>query len=264
MNAEQRQYKEMFEEVRLSDAKKAKLEEAMRMETGRKRSISFKRFAVLAACTVTMLSCVCIAGAQVSRAMKEKSIKEMLEQKGDVITNEPRGEKIPNKVTPDTKEVTILVDGEPVVWQIDASQYLDENGQVDRSAFDDAVMEGYLAYVEELYEDAEWHCSGYSFTCGADEEGNWYFEAKTPALSTTPFAWSFMMYKGRWYLMVPRDVEFDETIYLTECGEEGLGIMLPQGFITGEVMLFDFTYKGEEYTVAALGSHTVEIVKKNK
>ena len=75
MNAEQRQYKEMFEEVRLSDAKKAKLEEAMRMETGRKRSISFKRFAVLAACTVTMLSCVCIAGAQVSRAMKEKSIK---------------------------------------------------------------------------------------------------------------------------------------------------------------------------------------------
>ena len=264
MNIEQRQYKEMFEEVRLSDDKKAKLEEAMRMEIGRKRGFSFKRFAVLAICAVTMISCVCIAGAQVSKAMKEKSINEMLKEKGDVITDEPRGEKIPNKVTPDTKEVTILVDGEPVVWKIDASQYLDENGQVDRGAFDDAVMEGYLAYVEELYVDAERHCSGYSFSCGADEEGNWYFEAKTPALSTTPFAWSFMMYKGRWYLMVPRDVEFDETIYLTECGDEGLGIMLPQGFISGEVLLFDFTYDGEEYTVAALGNHTVEIIKKNK
>ena len=109
MNIEQKQYKEMFEEVRLSDDKKAKLEEAMRMEIGRKRGFSFKRFAVLATCAVTMLSCVCIAGAQVSKAMKEKSIEEMLEEKGDVITNEPRGEKIPNKVTPETKEVTILV-----------------------------------------------------------------------------------------------------------------------------------------------------------
>ena len=29
------------------------------------------------------------------------------------------------------------------------------------------------------------------------------------------------------------------------------------------MLFFDFTYKGEEYTVAAMGDHSVEIVKKD-
>ena len=39
MNIEQKQYKEMFDEVGLSEDKKAKLEEVMRKETGCKRRI---------------------------------------------------------------------------------------------------------------------------------------------------------------------------------------------------------------------------------
>ena len=262
MNIEQRRYKEMVAEVRLSEDRKVKLEEIMRMESGHKRNFSFKKYAVIVSCAVMMLSCICMASVQVAKAMKEKTVKEMLEEKGDIITDNSRGEGIPNRVTAITKEVTLLVDGEPVVWEIDASLYLDENGEVDIELFNHAIMDSFFVYAEQLYANTEWNCSGWSIVCGSDDEGNQYYEAKTPNIPINPFAWSFMEYNGRWYLMVPRNVEFDMNISVAECGDKGLGILLPNAFVSGEVILYDFTYNGEEYTVAALGEHKIEILRK--
>ena len=158
MSKEQMQYKykEMFDEVRLSEERKSKIEEAMRMETGHKRRVSVKRLAVLAACMVMVISCVCIAGAQMGKEENKKTVKEMLAEKGDVITDKYSEERIPNKVTPDTKEVTILIDGEQVVWKIDARLYLDENGQVDNMdypAIFTALKEGgYQGFISSEFE----------------------------------------------------------------------------------------------------------------
>lgn len=267
MNIEQKQYKEMFDEVGLSEDKKAKLEEVMRKETGCKRRINFRKMLILGACTVTILSSVCIAGAQVAKDTREKTEKEMLVEKGDVITDDSRGEEIPNKVTPDTKEITMLVDGQPVVWEIDASQYLDENGQVDMRAFNTAVMDGYMAYINQLYfnnEEDEWNYGGASVICGADKEGNSYYEAKTPAIPINPYAWGIKIYNGNRYLMVPGNAEFDETVYLTELAQGHLGILLPFSFEIDEPIFIDFRYNGEEYTIAVLKDNKLEIIKKNK
>ena len=60
MSKEQMQYKykEMFNNVRLSEDRKTKIGEAMSMETVHKRRVSVKRITVLATCMVTVLSCV--------------------------------------------------------------------------------------------------------------------------------------------------------------------------------------------------------------
>ncbi len=263
MSKEQMQYKykEMFNDVRLSEDRKAKIEEAMSMETVHKRRVSVKRITVLATCMVTVISCVCIAGAQIGKEDKKKTVKEALAEKGDVITDNSMGERIPNKVTPDTKEVTILMDGEQVVWKIDASLYLDENGQVDISALRDGITDGYQEYYDQLYSDAEVNCCGWLLASECDEEGNVYFEIKSPAIPLNKHAWKVTLYNGKRYLMVPRTVEFDEIVYLTECGDEGLGILLPNKIKSDEVVFFDFIYNGEEYAVAVLSDETVEIIK---
>lgn len=269
MNIEQKQYKEMFDEVGLSEDRKAKIEEAMRMETGRKRRMSFKKRVIFATCMVTVLSCVCIASAQMSEEEKKKTVKESLAEKGDVITFESIAERIPNKVTPDTKEITMLVDGQPVVWKIDASQYLDENGQVDRRAFDEAVMDGYMAHIEQIffnYDLDDWDdmsFGGASVSCGADKEGNWYFEAKTPAVPLNPYAWTVKVIGGKAYLMVPEAAEFAETVYLTEFTRGYKGILLPQEYDRVEPIFIDFTYNGKEYAVAVVADQCyVDIIKK--
>lgn len=269
MNIEQRQYKEMFDEVRISEDRKAKIEEAMRMETGRKRKMSFKKMVILAACMITVLSCVCIAGAQMSEEEKKKTVKEALEEKGDVITFDSIAERIPNKVTPDTKEITILVDGQPVVWKIDASQYLDENGQVDQRDFDNAVMDGYMAHIDEIFFNFdldnmdELTFGGASVTCGADQEGNWYYEAQTPAVPLNPYAWAVKTTGGKTYLMVPDAAEFAETVYITEFTQGYRGILLPQEYDRVEPIFIDFTYNGKEYAVAVVADQCyVDIIKK--
>ena len=266
MSKEQMQYKykEMFDEVRLSEERKSKIEEAMRMETGHKRRVSVKRLAVLAACMVMVISCVCIAGAQMGKEENKKTVKELLAEKGDVITHKHSEERIPNKITPDTKEVTILIDGEQVVWKIDASLYLDENGQVDMEAFRDGISDGYEEYYDQLYGDAEVNCHGWSMSSERDEEWNYYFWINSPAMPLNEFSWRVIQYNGKSYLMVPRTVEFDETVYLAECGDKGLGILLPNEIKTDEVVFFDFTYNGEKYAVAVLSNdinEPVEIIK---
>ena len=78
------------------------------------------------------------------------------------------------------------------------------------------------------------------------------------------FSWRVIQYNGKSYLMVPRTVEFDETVYLAECGDKGLGILLPNEIKTDEVVFFDFTYNGEKYAVAVLSNdinEPVEIIK---
>ena len=263
MSKEQMQYKykEMFNDVRLSEDRKTKIGEAMSMETVHKRRVSVKRITVLAACMVAVISCVCIAGAQMGKEENKKTVKEMLAEKGDVITDKYSEERIPNKVTPDTKEVTILIDGEQVVWKIDASLYLDENGQVDISAFRDGITDGYQEYYDQLYSDSEVNCCGWLLASERDEEGNVYFEIKSPAIPLNEYAWKVTSYKGKRYLMVPRTVEFDETVYLTECGDEGLGILLPNKIKSDEVVFFDFIYNGEEYAAAVLSDENIEIIK---
>ena len=267
MSIEQRQYKEMFDEVKLSEDRKAKIEEAMRMDAGSKRKFSVRKWAVIATCMIAMISCVCVAAAQMSEDERKKAVEEALEEKGDVITFDSIGEPIPNKVTPDTKEITILVDGQPVVWEIDASQYLDENGQVNRDAFDEAVVGGYIAYLEEMFLDMddmdELSFGGVSVSAGADQEGNWYFEAHTPDVPLNPYAWAVKVVGGKTYLMVPDAAEFAETVYITEFTEEYKGILLPQVSDRGEPIFIDFTYNGEEYAVAVVADEChVEIIKK--
>ena len=269
MSIEQRQYKEMFDEVKLSEDRKAKIEETMRMDTGSNRKFSVRKWAVIATCMIAMISCVCVAGAQMSEEERKKAVEEALEEKGDVITFDSIGEPIPNKVTPDTKEITILVGGQPVVWKIDASQYLDENGQVDRNAFDEAVVDEYIAYLEEKYLDNdlddmdELSFGGVSVSCGADQEGNWYFEAKTSDMPLFPYSWAVKEVGGKTYLMVPDAAEFAETVYITEFTQGYRGILLPQECDRVEPIFIDFTYNGKEYAVAVVADQCyVEIIKK--
>ena len=238
---------------------------------GHKKRISVKKNAVLATCMIAMLSCVCVAGAQMNKDNKKKLVEEALVEKGDVITFDTIGERIPNQVTPDTKEITILVDGQPIVWKIDASQYLDENGQVDRRAFNNAVMDGYMAHIEQIFFDNDFDdfdelsFGGASVTCGADEEGNWYFEAKTPAVPLNPYAWAVKTSGGKTYLLVPDAAEFAETVYITEFSQGYRGILLPQEYDRVEPIFIDFTYNGKEYTVAVVEEQCyVEIIKKNE
>lgn len=269
MSIEQRQYKEMFDEVKLSEDRKAKIEEAMRMDAVAKRKFSVRKWAVIATCMIAMISCVCVAGAQMSEEERKKAVEEALEEKGDVITFDSIGEPIPNKVTPDTKEITILVDGQPVVWKIDASQYLDENGQVDQRAFYNAVVDGYMAHIDEIFLNFdldnmdELTFGGSSVSCGADEEGNWYFEAKTPAVPLNPYSWAVKVAGGKTYLMVPDAAEFAETVYITEFTQGYRGILLPQECDRVEPIFIDFTYNGKEYAVAVVAEQCyVEIIKK--
>ena len=259
MSIEQRQYKEMFDEIKLSEDRKAKIEEAMRMDTGSKRKFSVAKLAVLTVCMIAMLSCVCVAAPIVVG-----TVEEMLNEKGDVITYESRSERIPNKVTVDTKEIIMVVNGEPFKWEIDASQFADEKGNVDVEKVAENVASAYLEYHEKNFKDSGKSHAGMLLDYDIDGEGNLYIEAWTDEDPRNASAWTFMMDGGPWCLVVPENAIFAEDIELIDCGKGGKGIPLPAGFKKDDILFFDFTYNGEEYIVAASGEHWVEIIKKEE
>lgn len=257
MSMEQKQYKEMFNEIKLSEDKKKSIEEAM-MESGRvRRRFSARKLVIITACMVAVLSCVCMAAPYIAR-----SVQELLEERGEVITYESRGEGIPNKVTADTREITMLVDGEPFKWEIDAEQFADENGNVDLIALCDDIFLNFSEYRNKIHDDEGKMHSGCSMKNDTDLEGNLYIEVWTDDDPRNSEGWTYMQDKGPWCLMVPKNVTFAEGVELIDCGNGNMGIPLPENFKKGDVLFFDFTYNGEEYTVAAMGDHGVEIVKK--
>lgn len=257
MSMEQKQYREMFNEIKLSEDKKKSIEETM-MESGRsRRHFSARKLVIITVCMVAALSCVCMAAPHIAR-----SVQELLEQRGDVITRESRGDGIPNKITADTKEITLLVDGEPFKWEIDAKQFVDENGNVDSAALCGDIFLKFCEYRDKIFDDEGKSHGGFQMKDDTDLEGNLYIEIWTDDDPRNQDGWSYMKDKGPWCLMVPRNATFAEGVKLIDCGDGNMGIPLPEDFKKGDVLFFDFTYKGEEYTVAAMGDHSVEIVKK--
>lgn len=263
MSMEQIQYKEMFNEVRLSDDKKKSIENAM-MESGKtRRTFSVKKVAIMAACMVAVILCVCIAaGNHIAKSKREK-----LEEKGDIITYDSRGEGIPNKITPDTKEITMLVNGEPFQWTVDVSPFVDENGNVNMEDFCNDVVEKYMDYFQEMADKFDKTHAGMNMKHDIDKEGNLYIEVWTDDDPRSANAWSHMKDVGPWCLMVPGNVTFADDVELIDCGKHGMGIPLPEDYGTAkakdEILYFEFTYEGEEYILADMGDYSVEIVKKN-
>lgn len=254
---EQRQYKEMFNEIKLSEDKKTSIEEAM-MDSGKmKRRFSARKFVIITVCMVAMMSCVCMAAPHIAR-----SVREILEQRGEVITYESRGDGIPNKITLDTKEITMLVDGEPLKWEIDAKKFVNENGKVNFEALYEDIFFSFSEYRHKIHDDEGKSHSGFNMKEDTDSEGNLYIEIWTDDDPRNSSGWTYMQDKGPWCLMVPQNVTFAEGVELIDCGNGNMGIPLPAVFKKDDVLFFDFTYKGDEYTVAAMGDHSVEIVKK--
>ena len=264
MSTEQRRYKEMFDEISLSEDRKVKIEEAMRMETRTKRKFSVAKFAVLTTCMIAMLSCVCVAA-----PMVVKTVEDMLKEKGDVITYESRGEGIPNKITLDTKEITMLVNGEPFVWEIDVTQALDENGNVDLKKLSENIGNDYIQYHFDSGKESGKISSGFRGNHEIDDEGNLYIEIWTDDSPLNPEAWWFTTYGSSWCLVVPKNVTFVEDIEFYEFSYGERGIPLPRNMKEDEVIFYDFIYNGEEYTVAVFvddirGRYTREIIKKEE
>ena len=254
---EQRQYKEMFNEIKLSEDKKKSIEDAMMKNVRAKRHFSARKFVIITVCMAALMSCVCMAAPHVVR-----TVREMIEQRGEVITYESRGDGIPNKITVDTKEITLLVDGEPLKWEIDAKKFEDENGKVDIEALYEDIFFSFSEYRDKIHDDEGKSYSGFDMKKDTDSEGNIYIEIWTDDDPRNSNGWTYVKDKGPWCLIVPKNVTFAEDVELIDCGNGDMGIPLPDVFKKGDVLFFDFIYKGEEYTVAAMGEHRVEIVKK--
>lgn len=258
MSMEFKNYKEMFDDVQLSEDKKIQIEQAMVFDNSYKKRFSLKKFVVLATCMITVLSCVCIAGAQIA-----KSRKEVLEEKGDIITYESRAAHVLNKITADTKSITIIENGMPMEWPINIDEYVDEEGNIDleqiKLDFDNDYIDYYRAKC------AAEGKSSYSVSIDSqiDEKGNIYAEVWTSDDPTTSGGWYYAKDDGPWHLVVPENAKFADDIELVSLSNGEKGIPLPEHFTEDSIYYFDFTFNGEEYVVAALGDFSVEIIRKH-
>ena len=275
-----KEYKEMFDEIKVSDERLDEIEMAMKQATSVRRRPSMRKVVVLAACMAMLVPAGVMAGEAIVEVVKQyqiehedieyvgidKDVRDELQENGTIVNNELAEDKVKNKITADTKYIVAMVNGVPVEYNLDVSPYIREDGRVLIGTLrnDLSNSEEFSQYIDNYFKDNYDYTGFWSGNYEVDEEG---YLIITILRDDDPRNWNgWCEYHvddetGDVYVMVPDKAEFDEDVELTYFQGTGFDIdtnteyTYKRGAIKypeleeKEVEYYNFTYEGKRYAV---------------
>ncbi len=251
---EQRPYKKMFDEIKVSEARMKEIEKAMESCIVTKKRRSYKKFVVFAVAATLVLSFGVMASAQILEIVEEYFIKskeidyavddkmqDEIEEKGTIVSDSGLQTYAPNNIDLGTKWIAVTINGVPceVDLDIEWSKYIDDKGKLKESVLNDKELSDFIlgyntAWLEKYI----------------DEEGKLVVNILTQADPRNRIGWYYITEDdGSKYLAVPYSAEFDADVELTKIGMNSRGILIPE-LEEEEVVYYKFTYSEKRYAVA--------------
>lgn len=243
----QNEYKEMFENVTLSDKRFEEIEQAMNGIASKKRHFGFKKMVVVAMAMVMVLSVGVMVGAAINEKIKEKrdipTIHELMESVTGEIVDSQSGNPS-NVISSKTTTITFYLDGELKDYPIDVNNFKNENGTILLDDLEDAVIAEIMATYIKSQDSSH---RGISVKSRYDMDGGLVIEAYTNSDPRNNSAWSYISASTGWYLKVNENAEMAEDIEIVDIyGDKCIKLTAKED---KKDAYYNFKYKGEEYTL---------------
>lgn len=243
----QNEYKEMFENVKISDARLDEIEQAMSGIASTKRHLSLKKMVVVAMVTVMVLSVGVMVGAAINDDNKEeettKTMIELIESVTGEIVDSQLGNPS-NVISSQTTTITFYMDGELKDYPIDVDRFRNENGTILLDDLKEAVTNEIMASYIKSQDDVS---VGISVKSRYDMDGGLVIEAYTNRDPRNEQGWYSIVMGDGIYLRVNENAEMSEDIEIVDRdGDKYIKLTAKED---NKKAYYDFKYKSEEYTL---------------
>lgn len=246
----QNEYKEMFENVKISDARLDEIEQAMNGITSTKRLFSLKKMVVVAMAMVMVLSVGVMVGAAINENIKNIEedetfipINELIESVTGEIVDSQLGNPS-NVISSQTTTITFYMDGELKDYPIDINSFIDENGTIMLDDLKQAVIDEIMAAYIKSQDSV---CTGISVKSRYDMDGGLVIEAYTNLDPRNEQGWYSIVMGDGIYLRVNENAEMSDDIEIVDKdGDKYIKLTAKED---NKKAYYNFKYKAEEYTL---------------